>query len=194
MKTLTMGANEICCSYRNSHNPKKQIQVLAQLNACSNDEIIAVLKENGIVIDGRSCRVQITEELREQMRQMRDHGHSVSQIAQVLGVANITVTRNLQTKPSNPKPAKAAVPPKNTAAVSSILPPELPPVVPPDLPPAPLSDPIKIEAYCKIMIDRMDAAMRNFEQHLPQMAFFCLGELRSAIKAVQNEINRKSTL
>lgn len=51
-KQLIMSAGEIVISYKQAKDKKKQITILSQLNLCTTDEIIEILKANGI--DGRS--------------------------------------------------------------------------------------------------------------------------------------------
>ena len=51
-KQLSMSAGEIVTSYKQAKDKKKQITILSQLNLCTTDEIIEILKANGI--DGRS--------------------------------------------------------------------------------------------------------------------------------------------
>ena len=51
-KQLSMSAEEIVTSYKQAKDKKKQITILSQLNLCTADEIIEILKASGI--DGRS--------------------------------------------------------------------------------------------------------------------------------------------
>lgn len=51
-KQLSMSAGEIVTNYKQAKDKKKQITILSQLNLCTTDEIIEILKANGI--DGRS--------------------------------------------------------------------------------------------------------------------------------------------
>ena len=51
-KQLNMTVGEIVTSYKQAKDKKKQITVLSQLNLCTTDEIIEILKANGV--DGRS--------------------------------------------------------------------------------------------------------------------------------------------
>lgn len=39
---------EACRSFRQADNPKKQVQILAELNACGKEEILRILMCNGI--------------------------------------------------------------------------------------------------------------------------------------------------
>lgn len=49
-KKLPMGPGEIVRDYLASKTPMKQIQVLAQLNACSTREIVRILEDQGAPI------------------------------------------------------------------------------------------------------------------------------------------------
>lgn len=39
---------EVCRSFRQTDNPKQQVQILAELNACGKEEILRILMCNGI--------------------------------------------------------------------------------------------------------------------------------------------------
>ena len=39
---------EVCRSFRRAENPKQQVQILAELNACSKEEILKILICNGL--------------------------------------------------------------------------------------------------------------------------------------------------
>lgn len=43
-----MFKNEIIVSYKNAKNKKKQVKILAELNDCSQEEIIKILREGGV--------------------------------------------------------------------------------------------------------------------------------------------------
>lgn len=45
---MEMTNGEIITSYRQAKDKKKQIEVLADLNMCSKDEIVEILKEQGV--------------------------------------------------------------------------------------------------------------------------------------------------
>lgn len=51
-KQPSMSGGEIVTSYKQAKDKKKQITILSQLNLCTTDEIIEILKANGV--DGRS--------------------------------------------------------------------------------------------------------------------------------------------
>lgn len=42
-----MDKGQILCDYRTAKNHKKQIHILAELNACSKEEIIDILTDGG---------------------------------------------------------------------------------------------------------------------------------------------------
>lgn len=48
MKKMEMSAEEIVRSYREALDKKHQIEVLADLNICRKEDIVEVLKENGV--------------------------------------------------------------------------------------------------------------------------------------------------
>lgn len=45
---MYMKENEILAKYRRADNKREQIRVLAELNLCSENEIIALLEKNGV--------------------------------------------------------------------------------------------------------------------------------------------------
>ena len=51
---MQMTNEEICRSYQQARHKAKQIQILAELNACQKAEIIAVLEENGVQVGIRA--------------------------------------------------------------------------------------------------------------------------------------------
>lgn len=48
---MTMTDGEIVASYRQAAHPRKQIQILAELNNCGPDKIKAIIKEAGISLE-----------------------------------------------------------------------------------------------------------------------------------------------
>ena len=46
---MTMTKEEIVAEYKQSKNKRNQIQILADLNTCSKDDILTILKESGQV-------------------------------------------------------------------------------------------------------------------------------------------------
>ena len=53
-RKLPWKAGEIVRNYRQAKDPKAQIRVLAELNACTKDEIMAVLREAGEELPGEA--------------------------------------------------------------------------------------------------------------------------------------------
>ena len=51
-----MSDYEICQSYRQAKDKRKQIFILAQLNTAYYSRIIKILKENGALDKGRGCK------------------------------------------------------------------------------------------------------------------------------------------
>lgn len=43
---MQMSEQEICKTYRESKNPNQQLTILAQLNACSTEDILSILEKN----------------------------------------------------------------------------------------------------------------------------------------------------
>lgn len=95
---LSMSEDEICASFRNSKNPKKQVKILAQLNACGEDRIKAVLEAHNIAVpQGKAWtskyeRVQWTPERKEALRRMLEAGSSRREIADHFHCSNHAVT------------------------------------------------------------------------------------------------------
>ena len=84
-----MTADEIVTSYKQSKNKQQQIQILADLNACSKDNIKNILRENGIDLRGgvhkkkepepeieipeeHLCKRKIPDEIRKQLSEDLD--------------------------------------------------------------------------------------------------------------------------
>ena len=55
---MNMTENEIVRSYRAAKNKRQQIEILADLNVVSQDEIKAILKENGVDLRGGNFRAK----------------------------------------------------------------------------------------------------------------------------------------
>lgn len=55
---MTMTENEIVRNYREAKNKRQQIEILADLNAISQDEIKAILKKNGVDLRGGNYRAK----------------------------------------------------------------------------------------------------------------------------------------
>lgn len=47
-----MDKGEICRDYNAAKDKKRQIQILAELNACSKEEIMKILQEGGCIFQG----------------------------------------------------------------------------------------------------------------------------------------------
>lgn len=52
---MQMTEKEICDSYRNAVDQKKQVKILAELNATDRRQIAEILEANGFKIDRRVC-------------------------------------------------------------------------------------------------------------------------------------------
>ena len=70
MSERMMNAWEICRSYRDSADKKKQITILEELNACSSREICEILKDGGEDVDMRWARQKRPKE--EAVRKKND--------------------------------------------------------------------------------------------------------------------------
>lgn len=53
---MTMAAEEIVREYREARNKKAQIKILADLNLCTKDEIIEVLRSKGVEIPEKKTK------------------------------------------------------------------------------------------------------------------------------------------
>lgn len=59
---MQMTESEIVRSYREAKNKRNQIEVLADLNTCTPDDIRAILKNNGVDLRGGSFKKKVTKE------------------------------------------------------------------------------------------------------------------------------------
>ena len=50
---MTMQPGEIAIEYKQAKNKLKQVNILAELNECPKAEIIRILQEQGVQVDGR---------------------------------------------------------------------------------------------------------------------------------------------
>lgn len=55
MSAPWMSDAEIVRSYQNAVNPRAQPQVLADINGCSRDDIMEILRRNGADMEAASC-------------------------------------------------------------------------------------------------------------------------------------------
>jgi len=51
---MTMTNEEICQSYQQAKHKAKQIQILAELNVCTKEDVLAVLEAEGITVGHRT--------------------------------------------------------------------------------------------------------------------------------------------
>lgn len=66
---------EIVGSFKRAENPKEQVRILAQLNACDKEEIIEVLKRNGIDTS------KVEEQLKPKKRPYRSKKKEATKVA-----------------------------------------------------------------------------------------------------------------
>lgn len=95
---LSMSEDEICASFRECKNPKKQIPILAQLNACGEDQIRVILEAHNIAVPQGKTRIfkcermQWTPECKEVLRRMLAAGNSRREIADYFGCSEYAVS------------------------------------------------------------------------------------------------------
>lgn len=95
---LSMSEEEICTSFRECKNPKKQIPILAQLNACGEDRIRAILEAHNIAVPQGKTRIfkygrmRWTPERKEVLRRMLAAGSSRREIADCFGCSEYAVS------------------------------------------------------------------------------------------------------
>ena len=109
-----MTESEICVSYRQAKNKKKQIRILAELNATTQTEIKIILAKCGMSARKESSKRRISasgvydENLCERYIRLADAGLDAKQIALELGVTADTAKNFLKrhkiiTAPTKPK-------------------------------------------------------------------------------------------
>jgi ribosomal protein L16 Arg81 hydroxylase len=62
---MEMNENEIVKNYRESKNKKQQIDILADMNCCSPEQIKEILKKNGVDLRGGNYRAKKEETPKE---------------------------------------------------------------------------------------------------------------------------------
>ena len=86
---MEMDNGEIVRNYRAAKNKNEQIKILADLNACSSQEILDILTDAG-AISGcyrvKSHRYTLTPEQRAEIVRLREEGMTFSAIGEKLGV------------------------------------------------------------------------------------------------------------
>lgn len=91
---MEMAAGEVIRNYRAAKNKNEQIQILADLNDCSSQEILDILTEAGEISGIRKsggCRYTLTPEQRAEIVRLRDGGMKFGEIAERLGIKKNTV-------------------------------------------------------------------------------------------------------
>lgn len=84
---LAMSEEEICVRYKQAKDPKEQIRILAELNACSVTTIEQILKQNDCMMPEKEKRIveRWTKEEAEKLWQLRAEGYTIERIAPELG-------------------------------------------------------------------------------------------------------------
>lgn len=88
---------EVATSYRLAKDRRHQIGVLAELNACGREDIVAALErtEERVGRAGRA-RARLTEAELAMIRELHTDGKSNTEIAEALGITAQTVSTRLK--------------------------------------------------------------------------------------------------
>ena len=109
---------EIIKDYGEAANKREQIKILADLNCCKQDEIVAVLSKNGIPLPegwgkknrGRTQKIEWTDAMIKRLRDCYSDGMSQKDIAEVFGIGSASVSRAIEKfgikEKAEQKPAK----------------------------------------------------------------------------------------
>ncbi len=107
---MYMSEYEIIKDYGEAADKREQINILADLNCCSKDEIIAVLSKNGIPLPkgvsakgmkqekkrGRTEPIEWTDAMIKRLRDLYESKASRENIAEVFGVSSSSIGRALE--------------------------------------------------------------------------------------------------
>jgi len=123
---MYMKESEICLEYRQAKNKQKQISVLADMNACTQAEIIALLAKCGEQVEsgagGRGADTMKSQSWdTEKAMALYNEGKTDQQIAEAVFISDsmVGVWRRKQGLPANrktPKKQSAAKPPVTPAS------------------------------------------------------------------------------
>lgn len=101
---MVMTNEEICRNYRQAKSPREQIQILADLNQCKKEEIIHILKENGVIeerlrAESAICRDYLAAKNRTYYIQKaaKENHCSVEEIRQILIGSGVLIPRAKKT-------------------------------------------------------------------------------------------------
>lgn len=97
---MTMTPSQIICSYREAKYPTGQITILSQLNQCSTNDIVAILADGGIIVDGNikpkyNC-VTLTPKAEQALITMYNSGVQIKDIAKAFKMAKSTTESKLR--------------------------------------------------------------------------------------------------
>ena len=98
---LQMSDTEIVCSYKQARDKNKQVEILADLNACKKDDILDVLIKNNAITGlkkskkKRKAPVKWTQEMIEELCRLHEDGLSLKQIAERMGLDELQVKNKL---------------------------------------------------------------------------------------------------
>lgn len=95
---------EICRMYRQAKDPKKQITIMAELNACHVSVIKEILADGGEIT---RTRLDWTPELDAQLNVMLAEGKSHAQIAVKFGVTRNCITNRITQRKEAGKPKRS---------------------------------------------------------------------------------------
>lgn len=101
-----LNEKDICREYRMAKSPCKQVKILAELNCCSKNTILSVLKRNGLyngkIVEKpkkqpvpRRPKTVWTQEMTDTMLKLRSRGYMPSDIGELLGIEGRVVTAKL---------------------------------------------------------------------------------------------------
>ena len=96
---LPMSEGEIVREYKAAADKNKQVNILADLNVCTKDEILQILVKRG-AISGlpkkkRRPPIKWTEEMLDEIRQLYGNGKSAQEIADFMGLEETQVKNKI---------------------------------------------------------------------------------------------------
>jgi|GEM_PF-2498016 hypothetical protein len=108
---MTMDETEICNSYTNAQDKRKQRGVLADLNVCSRQEIDQILQKHGLLEPEPKRRVPNRKIDNEKAYELHQAGRTDKEIAEAFGssIASVERWRDRNGLPKNQEPLEEPV-------------------------------------------------------------------------------------
>lgn len=192
-----MATEEVCLQYRLAKDKKKQIKILAELNATTKQKIVEILTQGGVAVPEQKPQTpQVAKPKQPRVfkfdetlaRQLYDQGLMDKEIGRLVGASQPTICewRKQHSLPSHyPKPSKTTKGPASTMKklVEDHVDPLENMVAPPSIPQGALSNPVLVKIQAIMDMMSPEDSDRVSGQYLDLMVSMLSDEIQRIVKA-----------